>query len=164
MQRVFVAHFKSFLSPWQVFQSIERESSQCFFLDSAGCAKNDPAFSYLGIRPFLEVSIHGKNLKVSGREKGIYPAEHFIEVMRRLLNKWKAHSKNYPFFTGGAVGFLGYETARFFEDIHFRKKLSSESPDLYFGFYDEVIIFDHRKNSYHFAVQAENGKSAQESS
>lgn len=158
MRRVFVTPFKNSLSPWQVFQSIEQDNSLCFFLDSAHGASG--SFSYIGVRPFLEVSLENGLVKVSGREKGVYPAGKFQQIMRRLLLKYKPRSETRTFFTGGAVGFLGYETARFFEDIRFRKKKSSGSPDLHFGFYDEVIVFDHKKSIYHLAVQAENEKSA----
>lgn len=157
---VFVIRFKSVLSPWQVFQSVELESTHCFLLDSAGSSSKDASFSYLGVHPFLEVSVRKDRLKVSGCQKGNYPAGKFSEVMRKLLRKYKPQSEGYPFFTGGAVGFLSYETARFFEDIKFRKKTSAGAPDLHFGFYDEVIIFDHKKNIYYLAVQAENPKKA----
>ncbi len=160
MKRVFTAHFKSSLSPWQVFQSIEQKSRRCFFLDSAGSSSADSSFSYLGVQPFLEVSLYGKYLKVSGRENQSYPEEKFIEVMRRLLKKYKPVPAKHPFFTGGALGFLGYETARFFEEIKFREKTSANSPGLYFGFYDEVIIFDHKKSIYYLAVQAGDSKAA----
>lgn len=158
--KLFLARFKSPLSPWQVFQSVENSSSRCFFLDSAGGASDADSFSYIGAEPFLEAVLQNNSLKISGREKGVYPAKDFTRVMRRLIAKYKPGSKALPFFTGGAVGFLGYETARFFEDIRFRKKKSAGSPDLYFGFYDEVIIFDHKRNVYHLAVRAKDAKAA----
>lgn len=156
INKVFVAQFRNPFSPWQVFQALERKSARCFFLDSAGGGQ----FSYLGTEPFLEVSLQKNKLEVSGREHGVYPAKKLAEVMRRLLKKTKPQAANHPFFTGGAVGFLGYETSRLFEDVSFRKKQSAGTPDAYFGFYDRVIIFDHRKKKYFLAVQAPDKKAA----
>src|SRR5207302_8773946 len=66
------------------------------------------------------------------------------------LNKLLAKGKYFrdpelPAFTGGLVGFAGYDTVRYYEG----EKLSSPPhddrhlPDLSFGLYNELVIFDH---------------------
>lgn len=154
----FVTQFKSALSPWQVFQNLEASAPHCFFLDSAAGGR----FSYLGANPFLEVSLRMNQLKVSGRENAAYSSRQLIPVMRKLLKKWKPFSTSYPFWTGGAVGFLGYETAGLFEAVSFCRKKNTAAAEAYFGFYDEVIIFDHLQKKYFLAVHASEAREAAE--
>lgn len=52
------------------------------------------------------------------------------------------------FFTGGAVGWLGYELASEFDRISFRPKKGPSIPDLGLLFFRDVIVFDHKKDLY----------------
>lgn len=48
-----------------------------------------------------------------------------------------------PFFCGGLVGFLGYESARFLEGAPVTFHHDSLMPDYWFGFYRSVVVKDH---------------------
>lgn len=151
---VSIRTFKSSLTPWQVFQNLARNSKKCFFLDSEGCP-DGPAFSYLGSGPFLEMTLESGRLKLSGAEKGFFPPAELPSVWRKLFRKYgRMKGAQEPFFTGGAVGFFGYETARFFEKIRLRPKPHPGTPDLYFGFYADLIVYDHARKTYRLISRA----------
>ncbi len=158
MQKVFVKTFKSSLSPWEAFRRMAASSKKCFFLDSAGASRG---FSYAGTDPFLELTLKDNRIRLSGVERANIPAKDLFKILRRLLKKYRGlqePSRNY--FTGGAVGFLGYEMARYFENIRFRPKKSPAAPDLYLGFYSRVLAYDHQRGVYHFVFRARNKKEA----
>jgi anthranilate synthase component 1 len=89
--------------------------------------------------------------------------EHFdapdpLAVMGRLLPaKRYHHDKRLPNFTGGLVGFAGYDTIRYYEG----EKLSSPPaddrhlPDMMFGLYGELVIFDHVDKTIKVVANAE---------
>jgi anthranilate synthase component 1 len=48
-----------------------------------------------------------------------------------------------PRFYGGAVGYVGYDTVRFFEDLPDDTEDDLDLPDLFFVITDKILIFDH---------------------
>ena len=48
-----------------------------------------------------------------------------------------------PRFTGGAVGYAGYDTVRYVERLPHPPADDRGLPDLSFAFYDRMVIFDH---------------------
>jgi anthranilate synthase component 1 len=48
-----------------------------------------------------------------------------------------------PRFCGGAVGYAGYDTARYVENLPKAPLDDRHLPDLCFAFYDRMVIFDH---------------------
>ena len=94
--------------PFAVFKKFTSKPG-LFFLDSSQPGA-DAQFSYLGFSPFKIVS---------GRD---------LRALKKELQKYRgAHSGTV--FTGGAVGYLGYDGG------------------FYFGLYDQVLAFDHRRRT-----------------
>jgi anthranilate synthase component I len=61
-----------------------------------------------------------------------------------------------PFF-GGAVGYIGYDSIRQFEDIGNPLPDELDMPDVHFMIYKDVIVFDHTNNDiYLIAVNTDN--------
>jgi anthranilate synthase component 1 len=54
-----------------------------------------------------------------------------------------AHLPGLPRFCGGAVGYAGYDTVRYVEDLPNAPSDDRHLPDLSFAFYDRMVIFDH---------------------
>src|SRR6185436_7048 len=65
--------------------------------------------------------------------------------LEKLLPKRRYHqNKNLPAFSGGLVGYAGYDTIRYYEGEKLPKppKDDRHLPDLLFGLYNELVIFD----------------------
>ena len=52
-----------------------------------------------------------------------------------------------PSFTGGLVGYLGYETIAWVEDIPIHDESELDVPDSVFMLFEDMIAFDHLKGS-----------------
>ncbi len=153
-----LVEYRSSRSPWQVFQSVYQNSRICFFLDSGSYNPPNQRFSYIGGNPFLTVTLDQSRLKLAGEEKGVYPAKQFFPVMRRLFHQYRSMPRQKaPFFCGGAVGFLGYEAAGLFDKVHFREKPGTKVPRGFFGFYRDLIVYDHKARKY-FVVSSSKTK------
>ena len=48
-----------------------------------------------------------------------------------------------PPFTGGAVGYAGYDVVRYVEDLPNAPDDDRDLPDMSFAFYDRMLVFDH---------------------
>jgi anthranilate/para-aminobenzoate synthase component I len=155
----FVQKFHSPKSPWEIYKAIYPASGASFFLDSSEYRPPNQVFSYLGFQPYLEVILRKGKIYLRGEEKGVFPASRLFGLLRRLFKKYRypERSENL-FFTGGAVGYWGYELATLFEKIRFRKKPGPPIPALYLGFYRDLIVYDHRKKRYWFVTHLPRDK------
>jgi para-aminobenzoate synthetase component I len=150
-----VESFRSSKTPWEVFRAVHANSRACFFLDTPRHAPPDQVYSYIGMDPVLEVELGEKTLRVKGETHGTYSAGEFFPVLKKILKKYQARARNpYPFFTGGFVGYLGYEAADLCDKISFRTKPAPGVPRAYLGLFRDVIVYDHQKRIYYLAVNA----------
>lgn len=153
-----IQEFRSSKSPWEVFQSAYASSPICFFLDSIDYRPPDQTFSYIGLDPFLELQLQEDKLQLTGDEEARYSAAKLFFVLRRLLKKCSMSSRRSDFFTGGAVGYWGYELVGLFERVPFRKKPGPAFPQLYLGFFRDLIVYDHKKKKYLLVTHYVSGK------
>ena len=138
--------FSSKLSPWQVYQNLYAKFEISFFLDTP--TSSDKAHSYLGASPFIQVVIEDGKLKISGEVKKTAPAKKWKSTLRQLFKKYQTTTKTSPFFQGGAVGYWGYELLDLFEAVKLRRKKGAKTPDLFLGFYRNLVVYDHKKKHY----------------
>jgi len=150
----------SYKTPWEIFQAVHANSRACFFLDSPKRESllpipADPVYSYIGMDPAIEVRLNEKGLCVEGEVNGKYPSGEFFPVIKRLFKKYQTRTHGaHPFFTGGFVGYFGYEAADLCDKIKFRAKPGPDVPRCYLGLFQEVIVYDHQKCVYHFVTNA----------
>lgn len=146
---------KSRLSPWDVFRNIYPHADVCVLLDSIRCRLPDQRYSYITLNPFLELQIDSvtgsrpAHLEIRGVENRTVKADRVFHEMRRLLKRYRSARKSpLDYFSGGALGYWGYEMVSLFEAVRFRKKRKAATPVFYQGFFRDVIVFDHQKNEY----------------
>lgn len=150
-----VESFHSSKTPWEVFQAVHASSKACFFLDSPHHAPPDQVYSYIGMNPAVEILLEEKDFYVEGELNGKYPAREFFHVLKKTFRKYQARGPNaYPFFTGGFVGYLGYEAANLCDKIKFRAKPGPNVPRSYWGLFRDVIVYDHQKRIYHIVINS----------
>ncbi|MBP2305295.1 aminodeoxychorismate synthase component I [Azospirillum melinis] len=109
-------------------------------LHSAAEAGGRGRWSIVAVDPFRTVEARGGSVTVDGEAVVGDP----FTVLERELD---AHRLPLPAdlpvpFAGGAVGFLGYELGQVLERLPARHGDDSGLPDMAFGFYDTVIVFD----------------------
>ncbi len=135
-------------------------SEVSFFLDSHSFHPPHQTYSYLGANPFLEIILQNGKLQVlRDNKKEVFTALELFTVLRKLLRQYRYPApRKSPFFLGGAVGYWGYELAALFEKIKFRKNPKPKMPELYLGFYRDVIVYDHQKKNYWLVTHLPAGK------
>jgi anthranilate synthase component 1 len=74
----------------------------------------------------------------------MHPFDHDpLESIKKILSAYKpVPDPALPRFYGGAVGYMGYDVVRFFEELPDRGKDGLDLPDIFFMLTDTLVIFD----------------------
>jgi len=139
----------------------DQRTAPSFLLESVEGGERQGRYSILGARPTVEVLARGTAVEVTDRRPGS-PTPHWSRTgadplvvtrelsasMTLLTGEARARAEELPrAFLGGWVGYAAYDSVRYAEP----EKLSfdraprddRELPDLHFGLYDGVVVFDH---------------------
>jgi anthranilate synthase component 1 len=118
-----------------------------FLFESVEKGNRFARYSFLGASPHFIFQARGKNITLrEGRHERAYTIEH--DCLRELEHLMAAYRPvpvdGLPLFSGGAVGYLGFEAVTQFEPTVPRaKKDDLDVPDAYFFITDTLLIFDH---------------------
>jgi anthranilate synthase component 1 len=67
-----------------------------------------------------------------------------LHNLQRFVGQYSAPAlSGLPRFLGGAVGFAGYDTVRYLENLPNAPVDDRQLPDLQFGLFDRMVVFDH---------------------
>ncbi|UUZ79446.1 anthranilate synthase component I [Paenibacillus sp. P26] len=132
-------------TPIRIFQHFYEEK-RAFLLESVEGGVKWARYSFIGTDPFM--MIHAKNGKVhvDGPDGRITSEEKPVDVLKAYLRAYSSPSlPDLPRFTGGAVGFFGYDLLQYYEKLPAHRKDDLQMNDIQFMFCDQVIVFDHFK-------------------
>ena len=138
------------LTPVSAFCKIE-EGLWAFLFESVVGGERLGRYSFLGAGPFLRFLAHGNRVRVEADRPGggaadVEELEHPdpLRLLEERLAAYKApHVPGLPRFSGGAVGYAAYDAVRYVERLPSPPPDDRGLPDLCFGFYDRMVIFDH---------------------
>ncbi|WP_438445612.1 anthranilate synthase component I [Gorillibacterium sp. sgz5001074] len=133
-------------TPIRVFQQFYSEK-RAFLLESVEGGVKWARYSFIGTDPFLTVKAkNGVTEVLNGKDHKRYEDKKPIEVLKSLLRSYKSPSlEDLPRFTGGAVGFFGYDLLQYYERLPKHRIDDLQMDDIQFMFCDQVIAFDHFK-------------------
>lgn len=153
---VFLADTQTPVSAFMKVQAASKSGFN-FLLESVEGQEKWASFSFLGFDPAQVCTFQGQNWQVhSGRsiKRKVLKSSPFVELKRMLANFKPVDVPGVPRFFGGAVGFLGYETVRFFEPIALKKPSGIDIPDGVFMITDSLIVFDNVRHQIQIIVNA----------
>lgn len=118
-----------------------------FLLESAEGGEHIGRFSYLGGDPFLEARGEPDGWSLEGRNGDTERLEGDpVDGLSALQARFRtAAVPGTPPFAGGAVGFLGYDSVRWAENIPPPPEPAPEGL-AWLGFYDTLLAFDHLRH------------------
>ncbi len=142
---VFRTLLSDHLTPVSAFRKLMAVGEQGFLLESVVGLEQVGTHTFLGVRPRETLRAFGQRVeRVRGTEKQEFICEDPLQMLGSLLAERKqVHHGPLPRFTGGAVGYAGYDLVRYYERLPHGPPDDRGLPDLVFGFYDTMVIFDH---------------------
>jgi len=135
------------LTPVSAFEVLGRDE-HAFLLESVVGGERVGRYSFIATAPSVVYAVFdGKAAVLRHHDRPAeFPTSDPLGDLQKLLPQGRYHrDPGLPAFTGGLVGYAGYDLARYYE----REKLSAAPPDdrrlpeLLFGLYHELVIFDH---------------------
>src|SRR5215203_3085927 len=130
------------LTPVSAFLQVAEHSDYAFLLESVEGGEHVGRYSFLGKDPFL--ILRGRDGQTVIEKAGVTTdaEKPFVETLRDLMNSFQSpFVPGLPRFTGGAVGYLGYDTAAWFEPTTKRPDAAAERDDAGFMLFDTVLAF-----------------------
>src|SRR5437763_15881145 len=133
------------LTPVSAFLKVAEHAECAFLLESVEGGEHVGRYSFLGKDPLLILRARdGKSTIERGGETSAGDRP-FIETLRRLMADFRSpFVPGLPRFTGGAVGYLGYGAASWFEPVLGDLGAGVDGSDQAgFMLFDTVLAFDH---------------------
>lgn len=131
-------------TPVSAFLKID-DGQHSFLLESMEGGEKWARYSFLGSQPAVVVRSSGNKVEVirNGRAESRSFERDPLEVLKNVLAEYRpVPDPALPRFFGGAVGFMGYDVVRFFEELPDGNTDDLNIPDLFFMITDTLLIFD----------------------
>lgn len=132
-------------TPIRVFQHFYEEK-QAFLLESVEGGIKWARYSFIGTNPFLTITAKNGVTRVVSQDDVKEYSDPPLAVLKAHLRAYSSPAlPDLPRFTGGAVGFFGYDLLRYYEKLPPHRVDDLQMNDIQFMFCDQVIVFDHFK-------------------
>ncbi|WP_077623571.1 anthranilate synthase component I [Sediminibacillus massiliensis] len=147
------------LTPISVFNRLEGKKK--FLLESSASHSGKGRYSFIGMNPYKEIIGDDESTTVKSA------AGQFDELQERPLEVLSRQISNqelllpFPFY-GGAVGYIGYDAIRQYEYIGGPLRDDINMPDMHMMFYQDVVVFDHLRQTVSILVINLNGNRTEE--
>ncbi|MCD4700051.1 MAG: chorismate-binding protein, partial [Phycisphaerae bacterium] len=139
------------LTPVSVFQRLAyppgfAPAKNAFLLESVVGGERIARYSFVGVDPDITFTATRDRVVISARggraeeKQSDDPLAELAEMMKPYRH---VHLTGLPRFTGGIVGYAGYDMVRYYEKIGAGPTDDRSLPDLSFGLYRTMVIFDH---------------------
>jgi anthranilate synthase component 1 len=133
------------LTPVSAFLKIAEDADYAFLLESVEGGEHVGRYSFLGKDPFLILRARGGRTTIESGGSVSESDRPFVESLRGLMTDFRSpFVPDLPRFTGGAVGYLGYGAASWFEPVLGDLGDGADGADpAGFMVFDTVLAFDH---------------------
>lgn len=152
-------HLKSFnwqYSPLDLYSRLY-ESDQSFFLYSSLRSHHNSRFSYLSCDPAITISAKKNHILI--KEDGVIQNTQGdpFDVLKSYVTKrdiefqFDQEILGANFFSGGAVGYWGYDLKHLLEKLPSSAQDDPDQPDAYWMLFDGLCVIDHHTDKYYLA-------------
>ena len=131
------------LTPVSAF--IRVKNGYSYLLESVEGEEKIARFSFIGIEPSIIFKSKGNRVELvrDGRRRQFFTNSPLEEIAGIMADFKTMPVKGLPRFSGGLVGFMGYDMVRFFEELPDENIDDLEMTDSIFMMADNHVIFDH---------------------
>lgn len=141
------------IDPVEAFVTVAGSASKAFLLESVEGGEGVAKYSFIGADPYMIIRGRGNQTFVERNGTSETRDEPAAEYLQRHFRERKlANRSHLTPFAGGAVGYLGYQAANWFEPALNRQtetKNTNESDDALLMFYRSLVVFDRVQQHIH---------------
>jgi anthranilate synthase component 1 len=118
-----------------------------FLLESVVGGEKIARYSFVGVNPSKTFTVRRDAITIrdvrTGETTTVTSHDPLAELAKLLAPYQAVDVPGLPRFTGGVVGYASYDMVRYYEPIGEGPADDRDLPDLAFGLYDTMVIFDH---------------------
>ena len=138
-------------TPVSVYLKLMVAMGPSFLLESVEGGEQVGRYSFVGVNPRGIISLNGRSLTDTRRDqtmtRDLDDDEDILHTLKAELERFTpADLPGLPRFSGGAVGYLGYDIVRFFERLPETADTVLSIPDAIFFLADTLVVFDHARH------------------
>jgi len=137
-------------TPVSVYLKLRQPGKSSFLLESVEKGEQLGRYSFIGVDPPLSLTLAGNEITVGGAGGAVletFKRDDPLAELSDILNQRNPIPvPGLPVFTGGAVGYWGYDIVRHFERLPETANDDLGLPDAVFLLADNLVIFDHVKH------------------
>ncbi len=135
------------LTPVSAYLTLRRSNVASFLFESVEPNEKIGRFSFVGTEPKVLVRSGREEVTVTRNQQTTKETGNIFEVLQRLTSKYRqAPGLQQGGFTGGFVGYIGYECVRHIENLPMIESQRGDEDDAILGLFDTLIRFDHREH------------------
>lgn len=146
-------------TPVSVYWKLSHDSIHSFLLESVTGGEQVARYSYIGYKPTSVIRTKGNQVTVktpsSVAVEPLKEGQDPLDVLAAHMPPPASDRVGLPNLLGGAVGYLGYDIVRFFENLPTEATDVLELDDLAMMMVNRVVVFDHAKNLIRVIILAE---------
>ncbi|MDD5005927.1 MAG: anthranilate synthase component I [Candidatus Omnitrophica bacterium] len=126
------------------------DSDYAYLLESVEGQEKIGRYSFLSSQPLMVIKSKDRQIEITEFKSGRKTKKQFLtetdplDEIKKILAKYKyVPLKELPRFAGGFVGYISYDTVRFFENIDDKNKDDLKLFDSIFMLSNNLLVFDH---------------------
>jgi anthranilate synthase component 1 len=125
----------------------EDQGGLSFLLESVEKGEQLGRFSFIGVHPPMSVVARGSSVTIGGAGGTVLERKQGdpLDLVKEMMAGRKPIAVDAPLprFTGGVVGYFGYDLVRFMERLPETASHDLDVPDMMLLFCDNLVVFDH---------------------
>ena len=132
-------------TPVGLYLRLRNFGMNSFLLESAEGGEHIGRYSFMGVDPFATFLVEDGTVTVKVGDKESTSKKPPISELKKFFSQFKIFpAASLPRFSGGAVGYFGYDFVRYLEaiDIH---ESNTPLPEVFLNFYDTILVVDNLK-------------------
>ena len=135
------------LTPVSAYLKVRVENGASFLLESIEGIGRLSRYSFIGLQPDEIISNHQFDITIKSGDGTKRITGNIFDYLQGKIKEFNYPKiDELPYFTGGLVGYIGFENMALIEEVLEFKYNSLPFPDSILGFYKTIIAFDHFKH------------------
>ncbi|MGA2385418.1 MAG: anthranilate synthase component I [Candidatus Bathyarchaeia archaeon] len=144
--------------PLEIFSKLQKNHQTAYLLESIEGPKKLAQYSFIGYDPKVTFTVKNGKAKIRNEQTHETDTEETcdpLQTLERLLKDQAVPNSEFR-FVGGAVGYVSYDSVRYWEQLPQNSRDDLCFPDLEMGIFDDGFIFNHVKKQAFYYYRGEN--------
>ena len=152
-------------TPISIYTALAEGEENSFLLESVNNGTQWDRYSFIGFHPSQEIRTYGGLMQImeNGVHETVTEEQPFRKIQELLDKRTSPKFEELPYFTGGMIGYFGYDAVRYTE-----KKLVNipeddiQMPDIHLLGYEELVAYDHLNSNAIVIINLHAGENLEE--